>query len=201
VADSIKNALLVARNKLSELINSRTEIDKEIIHWKRVVDSLSAVTEESSDELPEDVNLMESLAPLTTVKFTDAVRFLLQSAKGSPISAPQIRDVLTKLGFNLSKYKQELVPIHNTLKRLQEQGEARPVKNEQGQTIGYGWIDPVQRALTDTSAWSAAAAGKLSQDISNALEAAGLPNDHASKAKPSGRRSVEFKVVYAPEKK
>jgi hypothetical protein len=44
-----------------------------------------------------------------------------------------------------------LVPIHNTLKRLEEQGEVRAAKNEQGRVKGYQWIGPIERAMKEES--------------------------------------------------
>ena len=150
MTDPIQDALAKARKKLDELVTERTTIDREIMNWKRVVDSLTAVSHEHSDELPADVRLFADpkLTPLLNLKFTDAIRNVLASVDGY-ISAPAMRDQLIDLGFDFTKYKQELVPIHNTLKRLEEQGEAQPVKNEQGQTIGYRWISPLARALAE----------------------------------------------------
>ena len=71
------------------------------------------------------------------------------ASRDIPISVPEIREQLINLGFNFAKYAQPLVPIHNTLKRLEEQGEVSPLKNEQGQTLGYEWISPIERALND----------------------------------------------------
>jgi hypothetical protein len=150
VADLIHDALAQARKNLDELVAERTRIDREIMNWKRVVHSLAAVSGEHGDETPADVRLFSDpkLTPLLNLKFTDAIRNALASVDGY-ISAPAIRDQLNDLGFDFSKYKQELVPIHNALKRLEEQGEAQAVKNEQGQTLGYRWISPIARALAE----------------------------------------------------
>lgn len=150
MSDPIQDALAKAKKKLDELVTDRTRIDREIMNWKRVVDSLTAVSDEHSDEIPADVRLFADpkLTPLLNLKFTDAIRNVLASVDGY-VSAPAIRDQLVDLGFDFSKYKQELVPIHNTLKRLEEQGEAQAVKNEQGQTLGYRWISPIARALAE----------------------------------------------------
>jgi hypothetical protein len=148
MADPIQDALAKAKTKLDQLVSDRTKIEKEIIDWKRVVDSLTVVSEESPDELPADVNLDERLG--LTMKFTDGVRKALQFTNGS-LTAPQIRDQLVKIGFDFSKYKQELVPLHNTLKRLEEQGEVESVRNAQGQITGYKWIDEIEQALRAAS--------------------------------------------------
>jgi len=151
--DPISAALEAAHQKLSDLLSERATIDKEIVDWKRVIDSLLAVSEsEDTDPAVVEVSaFVEGKPGKQTVKFTDGVRMVLQqnSNREIPISVPEIRDQLTNLGFDFAKYAQPLVPIHNTMKRLEEQGEVRPLKNEMGQTLGYKWISPIERALSD----------------------------------------------------
>jgi len=142
-----------AHQRLNKLLNERNTIDKEIVNWKRVIDSLLAVSE-SEDTDPSDVEVsafVENETGVKTIKFTDGVRLVLSqnASRDIPISVPEIRDQLMNLGFDFAKYAQPLVPIHNTLKRLAEQGEVSPLKNEMGQTLGYKWISPIERALSD----------------------------------------------------
>jgi hypothetical protein len=155
MVDPINNALEAAHQKLNELLNERAKIDKEIIDWKRVIDSLLAVSASDTDD-PSDVEVsafVNDKPGKTTIKFTDGVRMVLRqnASRNMSISVPEIREQLTNLGFNFAKYAQPLVPIHNTLKRLEEQGEVRPLKNEMGQTLGYTWISPIERALNEDS--------------------------------------------------
>jgi hypothetical protein len=149
MTDPIETALSHAKERLSSLVKEREKIEKEIVDWKRVVDTLSVVAESENFELPSDLELPIGFAgKKATVKFTDAVRQVMKNIHGT-ISAPQVRDQLMAIGFDFSKYKQELVPVHNTLRRLEEQGEARAVKNENGQIIGYRRIDSLERALSE----------------------------------------------------
>jgi hypothetical protein len=150
MSDSIQDALRTAKVRLDELLNVRSKIDKEILDWKKVVDSLSAVAETASDELPADVDLAADLAPILKLKFTDAIRSVLMEANGH-ISAPQIRDRLVQMGFDFSKYKLELGPVHNTLKRLEDQGEVASAKSDNTNTVAYRWITPVERALNESA--------------------------------------------------
>jgi hypothetical protein len=150
--DPINAALETGHKKLTELLRERARIDKEIVEWKRVIDSLLAVSEEDSSD-PSDVQIssLGAESGKKTIRFTDGVRMVLSqnASRDVPISVPEIRDQLTNLGFDFAKYAQPLVPIHNTLKRLEEQGEVSPLKNAQGQTLGYTWISPIERALND----------------------------------------------------
>lgn len=155
--DPLKDALAVATGKLNEFVEARAEIEKQraavdanIIHWKQLVDSLRRVCG-YEDEDPSDVQIsafVEGRPGKQTVKFTDGVRMVLREHRDLVVTAPEIREGLLNLGFDFSKYSQQLTPIHNCLKRLEEQGEVRAEKTSDGQTIGYVWISPIERALS-----------------------------------------------------
>jgi len=155
-SDPIGVALETARKKLTELLESRAGIDKEIVKWKRVIDSLSALSDSEEESDPSDVQV-SSLAEKSgkvTIKFTEGIRMVLRQNFDPeiPMSAPDIKEKLINLGFDFSKYAQPLVPIHNTLKRLEDQGEVAPMRNENGQILGYRWISPIERALHEEPA-------------------------------------------------
>ncbi len=151
--EPLNAALEAAHKKLSELLLARLKIDQEIMHWAQLRDSLLAVIESEGDVPPavEVSRLVEGRPGRASIKFTEAVRMVLRQNAGRsvPISVPEMRQQLTNLGFDFSKYSQPLVPIHNALRRLAEQGEVDPIKSDQGQTLGYRWISPVERALSE----------------------------------------------------
>lgn len=157
MANKIKSALAEARTKLGNLMVERKKIDQEIVEWKRVVDSLSAVSEEVSADIPPDLEIISSMhythdpsirsTHRTRIKFTDAVREILRLQHPAVLRVPAIRDYLVDWSYDFSKYKQELVPVHNALKRLEEQGEAKAIKDRRGRLVGYQWIEPFDRAL------------------------------------------------------
>lgn len=181
VADSIKTALAEAKNKLDTLVTERRKIDEQILDWKRVVDSLCAVSEDVSDSLPPDVEVTVRVqklqpnesasddnptrveAPPVKVNFTNAIRTILRLRETRVVPVPEIRDELIACGFDFSKYKQKLVPIHNALKRLEEQGEVRPTRNEQGRVKGYQWIAPIERAMSEETDWISRQGGMWAQ--------------------------------------
>jgi len=155
VTDPLSIVLDKAHQKLNKLLSERAKIDNEIVKWKRLMDSLLAVTESENndDDDPSDVELQDYFANSVgtkTLKFTDGIRLILKqnASRTPPISVPEIRDQLINLGFNFAKYAQPLVPIHNTLRRLEDQGEVIPIRNDAGQIIGYTWISPIERALS-----------------------------------------------------
>jgi len=200
MSDPIQDALINAKMRLDSLANERARIDKEIIDWKRVVDSLTVVAGEQSDGVPADVALFANpiLAPLLKMSFTDGIRTVLRMANG-PLSAPAIRDQLMLLDFDFSKYKQELVPIHNTLKRLEDQEEVQAIKNAQGQTVAYKWISPLTRALAMESMYGLGpivpkVPSNIAAAISGGTETASPENQPLPK---SHGRSAEIKGEYA----
>jgi hypothetical protein len=167
--DPIQAFLKEAQKKLNEVTTVRADLDKDyaekradidaqILKWKRAIDGVMAVAESEQDD-PADVEVsafVEGKAGQQRVKFTDGVRLCLKQRGGKLTSVPEVRDGLVNLGFDFGKYAQPLVPIHNCLKRLAEQGEAMIVKNETGQIIGYKWISPIERALDDENIFYAA---------------------------------------------
>jgi hypothetical protein len=157
----LKEALVVATAKLNEFVAARAEIDKQraaidtnIVRYKQIVDSLKTVCpdEEEENDDPSDVvisSLMAGTGGRQKVKFTDGVRMVLREYRHTAVTAPEIRDGLTNLGFEFHKYRQPLTPIHNCLKRLEDQGEVKRIETEDGQTLGYRWISPIEQALAE----------------------------------------------------
>jgi hypothetical protein len=77
-------------------------------------------------QLHETIRTLTRLCGFTpTVPFglTDACRLVLRNA-GTPLTAVQVRERLTAIGFDHEKYANGLAAIHTVLKRLQESGEA-----------------------------------------------------------------------------
>ncbi len=168
--DPLKESLVIATQKLNEFVAARAEIDKQraaidahIIQWKQLVDSLRTVCTDEDEEDPSDVELsafVEGKPGRQTVKFTDGVRTVLKEKRNVIVTPLDIRAGLTNLGFDFSKYSQPLTPIHNCLKRLEEQGEVKTEKTPGGHTIGYKWISPIERALAEESPGYAQATGE-----------------------------------------
>jgi hypothetical protein len=67
------------------------------------------------------------------------------------LTPTEVRDSLAARGMDLSKYKQPLVPIHNTLKRLVSQEELVEFRDDSGDLRGYRWVSPLARAVAEVS--------------------------------------------------
>jgi len=122
-----------ARNKLRSLIAQEKEVQEQISHWGPIVDKLAIL---AAEELPPDVQ--ERMNALNKVKrqsemgvedlgLTDAIRWVFKQPIILPLTPTQVRDRLAEMGFDLSKYTHMMPPIHNTLKRMKENGEIREV--------------------------------------------------------------------------
>ena len=174
-------ALVEIDKKLDELLISRANVEREIVRWKQAKDGLLAVIE-SEESDPPDVQIsgfVDGKPGLQTLKFTDAVRLILkQQAKDTYLTAPDIRVFLLNLGFDLSAKTQPLSPIHNCLRRLSEQGEAAPLKTNEGQIIGYKWLSPIERALDEENSYFA-------------TTGEGVANSYARLVKPPFQPGIE----------
>ena len=139
-----KKALDAAQNEIVGLLKKRQEIDKRIVSLKRTIDGLTAICNEIGMVLPPGLAVPADLENGDSL--TESILKVL-SESGTALTPPQVRGALLKVGFNVGRYRQEMVPIHNTLKRLEAAGTIAAVKDERGKTISYRWVSPIARAL------------------------------------------------------
>ena len=59
---------------------------------------------------------------------TEAIRWVFRQPLLLPLTPTQVRDRMDEMGYDLSKYKHVMPPIHNTLNRMKEAGEIREVE-------------------------------------------------------------------------
>jgi hypothetical protein len=63
------------------------------------------------------------LTPTVPLGLTDACRMILRH--GEPMTPVDVRDRLTSIGIDMSKYANDLAAVHTILKRLNSSGELR----------------------------------------------------------------------------
>jgi hypothetical protein len=122
-----------ASGKLKELIRQEIEIKTQITHWAPVVEQLARLTGETVD--PEIANRINELnqdeeqvqAAGQEMGLTEAIRWVFRQPLLLPLTPTQVRDRMAEMGYDLSKYKHVMPPIHNTLKRMKEAGEIKEV--------------------------------------------------------------------------
>jgi hypothetical protein len=144
--DSFERALKDAKKALREAFEQRAAIEERILSLKQTIKGLSALCEGDADD---------ELVPVGNgilgheMSLTDAIRCAFSQSREFMLTPPEVRDALASMGVDLAKYKQVLVPIHNTLKRLEKQGEIVAFKDDGGNIRGYRWVSPLARAVEE----------------------------------------------------
>lgn len=141
--DVYARALEAAEKELATLRQERQKIDDRIVKLEHTVEGLFAVCEEQGIEVPAHLAKAAAFSgeDVSGLGLTNAVRKVLAAQK-TPITPTQVRDALVKSGMDLSKYSNAMVAIHNTLKRLFDQGEVAKSKDE---PTRYMWVNMMAR--------------------------------------------------------
>ncbi|HKB11551.1 MAG TPA: prefoldin domain-containing protein [Vicinamibacterales bacterium] len=127
-----RRALEAAAREYESLGEQRRAIDQRIAELAQSIATLSKLL---------------GLTPTVPMGLTDAVRLVVRGA-GVPMTPVEVRDRLAAIGFDVSKYVNDLAAVHTILKRLNQAGELRFVPRAPGRHQ-YTWnhsVTPV--ALT-----------------------------------------------------
>jgi len=133
-----------AREKLRELVRQEIEVKDQISHWGPLVEQLARLTGETIDheianrinELKQDQESVQGAGQ--EMGLTEAIRWVFRQPLLLPLTPTQVRDRMAEMGYDLTKYKHVMPPIHNTLKRMKEAGEIREVDGLGG--IGRAYV-------------------------------------------------------------
>lgn len=145
--DDYRRALEAAVREYEALGEQRRGIDQRLAQLSQTIATLSRLL---------------GLIPTVPLGLTDAVRMVLRGA-GLPMTPVQIRDRLSGIGFDLTRYTNELAAVHTILKRLNQSGEARFIPRAAGKHE-YAWnpgvrtvvVPDIRRAARDNAAERAA---------------------------------------------
>ncbi|OAI57605.1 hypothetical protein AYO50_01200 [Acidobacteria bacterium SCGC AG-212-P17] len=125
-----------ARDRLKELVRQEAEIKEQISHWGPVVERLARLSGEIVDsDIASRINELKqaetggagAAGAGQEMGLTEAIRWVFRQPLVLPLTPTQVRDHMAEMGYDLSKYKHVMPPIHNTLKRMKEAGEIREV--------------------------------------------------------------------------
>jgi hypothetical protein len=133
-----------ARDRLLELLRQETEIKQHISHWGPIVEQLAKLTGEMVE--PDIASRINELRQAESgeagagqeMGLTEAIRWVFRQPLMLPLTPTQVRDHMAEMGYDLSKYKHVMPPIHNTLKRMKEAGEIKEVEGLGG--IGRAFV-------------------------------------------------------------
>jgi hypothetical protein len=117
-----RRALEAAICEYETLGARRREIDQRLAELGHTIGTLSKLL---------------GLTPTVPMGLTDAIRMVVRGA-GVPMTAVEIRDRLHAIGFDVSKYSNDLAAVHTILKRLNDSGELRFIPRAPGKHQ-YTW--------------------------------------------------------------
>jgi len=130
-AAQYRTALDAARQELEQLLNERSELETRIAQLRQTVGTLAALCDETPDL---DIGL------------TEACRSVLRGA--TALRAPDIRDRVTAMGVDLSKYANGIGAVHTVLKRLVDAGEVKAMTGYDKRTV-YWWYYPLRSIVLE----------------------------------------------------
>jgi hypothetical protein len=113
--EDYRRALESATREYEELGAKRNAIDTRLAELAQTIGTLSKLI---------------GLTPTVPIGLTDAVRLIMRG--GVPMTPIEVRDRLHAIGFDVSKYVNDLAAVHTILKRLNESGELRFVPRTPG---------------------------------------------------------------------
>jgi hypothetical protein len=137
-----------ARERLKELLRKEIEVKDQISHWGPIVEQLARLSGETVDpDIASRINDLKqdqesASAAGQEMGLTEAIRWVFRQPLLLPLTPTQVRDRMAEMGYDLSKYKHVMPPIHNTLKRMKEAGEINEVEGIGG--IGRAFVSARQ---------------------------------------------------------
>ena len=176
---SYKQALKDAREELVKLLGQQEEINRRVDSLKQTVEALSALCGEEFNAkayagISDVVNkAFEETLELIHGKpsLTDATRAVLKTF-GRPMTAVEVRDGLTSLGYDLSIYSNVVASLHTILKRLHANGEAFIVTTNEGKQAYQAKIGPV---IKPESIKKSQTSNAIKNALKKGLTGSGLP--------------------------
>jgi predicted nucleic acid-binding Zn-ribbon protein len=146
--DVYSQALEKAQKELASLREDRQKIDGRMAKLEQTIKGLAAICEEQQAEISSDLADLPIVEPedLGNLGLTGSIRKIL-SSRQTQMTPTEIRDALVESGMDLDKYSNAMVAIHNTLKRLFDQGELAKSKDE---PIRYIWVNEWTRIIRGT---------------------------------------------------
>jgi hypothetical protein len=134
--NSYAKALQNARKELAGLVKQRAEIDDRITRLAKSIEGLGALFDDADHSSALKREFIE-FELSNSMGLTDAIREIITMSV-FPVKAPIIRDALVNQGFETEGYSNILTVIHNTLIRLERQGEIQKAINPLGGGF-WGW--------------------------------------------------------------
>jgi hypothetical protein len=114
--DDYRRALQAAVREYEALGLRRRAIDQRLAELAQTIGTLSRLL---------------GLTPTVPIGLTDAIRLVMRGS-GLPMTPVEVRDRLRAIGFDVSKYSNDVAAVHTILKRLNTAGELRFISRAPG---------------------------------------------------------------------
>jgi len=131
-AEEYLRTLANIEHETEQLLKDRARIDERLIQLTKAADSLRDLLATPTAGV---LDLYYGRV-VSELGITDAIREVLGESK-MPMAISTIKSELIDRGVSLSEYANPGAVIHNTLTRLERQGEVVRVQNPAGQTVAY----------------------------------------------------------------
>lgn len=125
MTEDYRRALETAVHEYEALGLKRREVDQRLAEVAQTIGTLSRLC---------------GLTPTVPMGLTNAIRLVVRGA-GVPMTPIDVRDRLQAIGFDLTKYINDLAAIHTILKRLNDSGELLFIPRAAGKQQ-YTWNHP-----------------------------------------------------------
>jgi hypothetical protein len=135
-APSYENALTAVSDEIQELLKKRSAIDFRLNQLKKIADAYASLMTPppfDSDQFAAAAAGMLGMSSedISGAGITDAIRQVLRDSK-VPLRPTDIKTALVARGFDISGYANPGTVIHNTLTRLEKQGEITAIQSSFG---------------------------------------------------------------------
>ena len=124
-ADDYRRALDAAVKEYERASADRAVLDARIAQLQQTIGTLTRLC---------------GFTPTVPFGLTEACRLVLRNAR-APMTAVQVRERLTAIGFDHEKYANGLAAIHTVLKRLEAAGEAALTPADETTRQAYAFLD------------------------------------------------------------
>jgi hypothetical protein len=133
MSENYQKALEDARAEMAYWSEQVAAANKRLPQLRATVEALTALMA----NLPKN----DALSDLGDIGISDAIRQVLKDA-GMGLTPTEVKAKLGESGVNLAKYANPGAVIHNTLKRLESQGEIVPVVTASGMAYTLRPVPP-----------------------------------------------------------
>jgi hypothetical protein len=133
-----------AFSRLEKFYAERESIDGEIMKAEQLIAATANMLPDKVKDLAiKRVEVLQQLHRLRDAGLTDAIRTILQKFHGDWMTVTNVRDHLTRVGFDLSSYSSSpLASISAILRRMK--AEEVETKMVDGGVVAYRWKDTGQ---------------------------------------------------------